>query len=53
MQKEEVATAAASAESGHSLGLAASLEGRDYTLRPGMPRQRDEKGLLSSAERRD
>lgn len=30
-----------------SLGLSASLWGRDYTLNPGMPRQKDEKDYFS------
>lgn len=47
-QKEKVAAAAAPVESGHSLSLSqpASLWGRDYTLNPGLSRQKDEKDYL-------
>ncbi len=50
VQKEKVAVAAASVESRHSLCLSASLWGRDYTLNPGMSRQKDEKDYFSLAD---
>lgn len=50
VQKEKVAAAAASVESRHSLCLSASLWGRDYTLNPGMSRQKDEKDYFSLAD---
>lgn len=56
VQKEKFAAAAASVEPVHSLCLSASLWGRDYTLNPGMSRQKDEKDFFSqgdTAERRE
>lgn len=56
VQKEKVAAAAAPVEPALSLCLSASLWGRDYTLNPGMSRQRDEKdqfSLRDNADRRE